>query len=241
VSDTCRWLHQQLEPLPVVHFPFDLGRLPTNGIYAFYEAGETGRHGSDKPRIVRIGTHREGNFRSRIGEHFLLDDARKMQLDATKPAPHDRSIFRKNLGRALLNRAGDPYLEIWNLDFTTRKNRDDHGQRRDIAKEKQIETEVTRILRETFSFRFIAMEGQAARMGSTGLESAFIGTVARCHECGPSPGWLGRYSPIARIRASGLWLVQHVDADEISDPDRKTIATAIAGTTAWLAEDGNPR
>ena len=31
----------------------------------------------------------------------------------------DRSIFRKNIGRAILNKNNDSFLEIWNLDFTT--------------------------------------------------------------------------------------------------------------------------
>ena len=34
------------------------------------------------------------------------------------PAPKDRSIFRKNIGRDLLNREKDPYLECWEADFT---------------------------------------------------------------------------------------------------------------------------
>jgi hypothetical protein len=68
--------------------------------------------------VVRIGTHRDGNFRSRIGEHFLLNES-KMNFTAENPAPHERSIFRKNIGRALLNRAGDDYLKTWEIDFTT--------------------------------------------------------------------------------------------------------------------------
>ncbi len=71
-ADLCRWLRDQLERLPVVH-PFDLNRLPENGIYFFYEKGEAWGHGGERPRIVRIGTHREGNFRKRIAEHFLFN------------------------------------------------------------------------------------------------------------------------------------------------------------------------
>jgi hypothetical protein len=33
---------------------------------------------------VRVGTHRDGNFQSRIGEHFLLDE-RKMHLREISP------------------------------------------------------------------------------------------------------------------------------------------------------------
>ena len=46
-----------------------------------------------------------------------------MNFDAFKPAPRERSIFRKNLGRALLNQLKDEYLKIWEIDFTSNKSR----------------------------------------------------------------------------------------------------------------------
>src|SRR4051794_23055133 len=90
MSEICKWLHEKLEHLPIVKSPFNLQNLPDNGIYFFYEKDENSNHddsqsggsdagGSDynfKPRIVRIGTHREGNFRSRLAEHFLLNDSK---------------------------------------------------------------------------------------------------------------------------------------------------------------------
>jgi hypothetical protein len=105
LSETCKWLHEQLELLPIFKYPFNLKLLPNNGIYFFYEEGENSDHGSGvpKPRIVRIGTHKENNFRSRISEHFLLNEL-KMNFTHTNPKPSDRSIFRKNIGRALLNK-----------------------------------------------------------------------------------------------------------------------------------------
>ena len=52
-------------------------------------------------RIVRIGTHRgDNNLYNRLKEHFINENK-------------DRSIFRKNIGRALLNKNQDSYLEIW--------------------------------------------------------------------------------------------------------------------------------
>jgi hypothetical protein len=36
-------------------------------------------------------------------------------------------------------------------------------------------------------------------------------------ECKPSEKWLGNYSPIEKVRKSGLWLTQHLDADEINN------------------------
>jgi hypothetical protein len=118
--------------------PFDSKLLPNNGVFFFYEEGENSDHGSgiSRSRIVRIGTHKENNFRSRISEHFLLNES-KMKFTQTNPKPSDRSIFRKNIGRALLNKQGDPdYLKVWEIDFTSNINRANHSHLRNIEKEK---------------------------------------------------------------------------------------------------------
>lgn len=233
MSDLCKWLHEQLEQLPTIRFPFTQEQLPKNGIYFFYEKGEIWGHDGNKPRTVRIGTHKGRNFRSRIKEHYLLDES-KMNFDRNKPKPSDRSIFRKNIGRALLNRDRDDYLQIWEIDFMTRKNRECLGHKRDIDKEKRIESKTTRILRERFYFRFVMIDGQTERMGSKGLESSLIGTVASCKLCKPSDKWLGNYSPKIQIKESGLWLVQHLKADEINKNDKETILNAIRRTKEWI-------
>jgi hypothetical protein len=70
------------------------------GIYILYQENERG-HGGD--RIVRIGTHGTSRdneeFLSRLTQHFI---------DENK----DRSVFRKHIGRALLNKKHDEYLKI---------------------------------------------------------------------------------------------------------------------------------
>jgi hypothetical protein len=233
VSEQCRWLHEKIEPLPLVSYPFDVDTLPPSGIYFFYERKEVWGHGGSKPRIVRVGTARDGNFRSRIAEHYLLHES-KMRFGENQPAPHDRSIFRKNLGRAVLNRAGDPYLSIWEVDMTSRRAREDFAGRRDIGKERSIEAEVTRLLQVDFSFRYIVLEGRERRMGSRGLESALIGTLARCRLCNPSPSWLGSYSPIPKIRERGLWLVQHLTSHEMTPEDQSRLGEAIITTQEFL-------
>lgn len=138
MTGTCRWLHERLDTLPMVRFPLAPANFPDDGIYFIYEEGESWGHGGTKPRIVRVGTSKDGNLRSRISEHFLLNES-KMDFDASRPAPHDRSIFRKNMGRAILKRERDPYLSTWEVDFTTHANRDELSHRRDIAKEKAVE------------------------------------------------------------------------------------------------------
>lgn len=124
-SEKCSWLHSQLESLPLIKFPFNVKSLPSNGIYFFYEQGEMTEHNYGNgpiPRVVRIGTHKENNFQSRISEHFLLNES-KMNFTIANAKPSDRSIFRKNIGRALLDKNNDYYMKIWNIDYTSKENR----------------------------------------------------------------------------------------------------------------------
>jgi hypothetical protein len=223
-----------LESLPQVRFPFDLKNLPSNGIYFFYEEGEQWSHGGNKPRIVRVGTHKDGNFRSRIAEHFLLNEA-KMNFDASKSPPHDRSIFRKNIGRVLLNKDNDPYLKVWNIDFTSKAERSSFSNLRDIDKEKKIERGITSIIRKQFFFCWVSIDSQEMRMGAKGLERALIGTLASCTECKPSLGWLGIHSPEKRIRKSGLWLVQHLGNSAMTQEEIHTITGEINKTRELLS------
>lgn len=215
MTEACKYLHEIVQSLPEVRWPFATDHLPRNGIYFFSEEGEYWGHGGDVARVVRVGTHREGNFRSRMADHFILSE-RKMEFTSKRAAPKDRSIFRKNIGRALLNRDKDPYLAVWEIDFTTRAVRESMSVRRDVEKERLTEREVTRNLRERFSFRWIEVEGQEQRMGSEGLEAALIGTLSACRECRPGAGWLGQFSPKPKITQSGLWLEQHLNAPSLS-------------------------
>jgi hypothetical protein len=109
-EEACTKLHQVLNSLSRYTFPQLSEELPSDGVSFLFESGQEG-HGGE--RIVHIGSHTgEGKLASRLREHVSLNK--------------DRSIFRKHLGRAMLQRAGDPYLAIWNLDFTTKKTREDH-------------------------------------------------------------------------------------------------------------------
>ena len=88
MSEICKWLQEQLELLPIFKYPFDLKLLPNNGVYFFYEEGENSDHGNgiNRPRIVRIGIHKENNFQSRISEHFLLNES-KMNFTIANSKP----------------------------------------------------------------------------------------------------------------------------------------------------------
>ena len=215
-DDLCQAVHEAARALPRVAYPFEPSDLPRDGIYLFFEAGEFDAHTGDE-RIVRVGTHRNGNFRSRISEHYLLD--KELDIMADRPAPKDRSIFRKNLGRAWILKQGIEYLEVWNIDFTTSRNRHKHAHRRDVVIEREVEDNVTVLLREGFSFAWVPVTAEAERMGTGGLEGRLIGTFAQCSACAASPKWLGRHSPDSRIRTSGLWQVHHLHHDPVDNAD----------------------
>lgn len=56
-----------------------------------------------------MGTHTsEGRLKARLKDHFISRNK-------------DGSIFRKNVGKALLSKIKDPYLDIWALDTSNKK------------------------------------------------------------------------------------------------------------------------
>ena len=228
MSERCKAFHEIVGKCRECRYPINMKKLPHNGIYFFYERGEMWGHGDSMPRIVRVGTHRNSNFQSRIRDHYIPDT--KMDFDAQKPTPHDRSIFRKNIGRAILNRDNSDYLRVWNIDFTTTENRKRYSHLRDIGFEKNMEQEITRLLQENFSFRYIPVENEAERMGKTGLESRLIGTLSSCHMCHASDNWLGQYSPVEKMKQSGLWLSQHLHSPGLTDKDMATLSEYVNGT-----------
>jgi len=74
-------------------------------------------------------------------------------------------------------------------------------------------------------------------MGSEGLERSLIGTIAHCKLCKPTDNWLGDYSPKKQIKESGLWLIHHLKANEISEGDKSAILSAITKTRKWVREE----
>lgn len=198
MSEACHALHATCARLPRHRFDFAPANLAGNGLYVLFEQGEQG-HGDD--RIVRIGTHRrQGGLVSRLREHFL---------NANK----DRSIFRKNVGRCLLVSRQDPFLSQWELDLTSRLNRQRFGPMLDAEKQLEVEAEVSDYIKNRLSFAVIPVNGREDRLK---LEAGLIGTVAQCSECRSSATWTGLHSPKTTIREYGLWQEQHVTSQPLS-------------------------
>jgi len=201
MSKNCNTIHQWFNGMRKFTFPFDKQEIPENGIYILFEKGEFA-HSTN--RIVRVGTHTGQNqLRSRLFQHFLKENK-------------DRSIFRKNIGRALLNKDKDNFLEKWELDLTTRNAKDKYSNSVDFDKQKEIEKRVTKYIQENFSFVVFQIDDKDKRLN---FESKIISTVSLCEECKPSKNWLGNFSPKEKIRKSGLWLVNELWKTPLNDED----------------------
>ena len=226
MSDVCCELHQLLDRLPMVHYPTNRYSMPNSGIYFFYEKGELWGHGKSKLRIVRVGTHYKTNFASKMNDHYV----EKIKIFKNKAAPKDRSIFRKNLGRAIIINENIDYLNTWNVSFASKINQNIHSSIRNVSLEKRIEEQIGDMLKRNFSFRFIIHDDKKLERDYMGLESKLIGTLAQCKECTPSKHWLGNHSPIKSIRESGLWQSQYITHHTLTSLDIKRLKRHITST-----------
>jgi len=205
----CLELHNLFNSLPRFSFPFDESKIPDNGIYILFQKGEFSHN---LERIVRIGTHTgEKQLLSRLKQHFLRENK-------------DRSIFRKNIGRALLNKYQDSFLEKWEVDLTTKASKSKFLNFINMEKQKKIEKQVSDFIRTNFSFAIMEINDKFKRLE---IESKIISTLSLCDECKPSNSWLGLFSPKEKIRESGLWLVNELYKNPIDESDLAEIKESL--------------
>ena len=201
MSEACQILHETLSRLPRLDAGFDQSRVPSSGVYVMFEHGEKA-HSTD--RIVRVGTHsgRGRILAQRLEEHFRKENK-------------DRSIFRKHIGRCILSKRQDPFLEQWNWDLTSRKNREQFGPHLDVEKE------VTDYLSRNITFIAIDVDGKDERLA---MEHSLLSTVASCGACQCSRGWLGRFHQNETIRQVGLWNIQGLKGQPLSKADAEQLS-----------------
>ena len=188
----------------------DIGNIPfNNGVYIIFENNEKYH---DFDRIVRIGTHTsENRLKERLKDHFIKKNK-------------NRSIFRKNIGKALLNKSKDPYLEIWSANTSNKTaSINKYGDLLDFSYEKEIEEKVSDYMKANLSFTCFEVKTEAERLF---WEKAIIATLSHEEDFSASENWLGNYSPEIEISTSGLWLKKGLDEkplDEISFSKLKMI------------------
>ena len=192
-SVSAELIHQYINSLRTYQTT-EINTIPfNNGIYFIMSKGIKF---NANDRIMRIGTHTsDGNLIKRLKQHYQSKQQRS-------------SIFRKNIGRCLLNKNSNSYLEIWNSDR--------NNALIDKEYERQIENEITNYLLENTYIICIQVKSKLDRLKYEG------GLISSLHS---DPGfdlpneWLGLYSPKAEIRQSGLWCVRGLTDPQLTNKE----------------------
>lgn len=183
-------------------YSFQLGnsiqQIPDNGIYIIFENGEKF---ANYDRIVRVGTHTGHNqLRARLKQHFIKENK-------------NRSIFRKNIGRCFLNKEQHPYLSLWELDITSRADKEKNLKLLNLEFERKLEKRISEHIQTNFSFCSFRVDTKEDRLF---WESRIVSTLAKATDVRPSPSWLGNSSTKAKIKTSGLWQVNELYKDHLT-------------------------
>lgn len=208
-------LHQLFNGQKRFSFPFEsfLMEIPRNGIYIIFEKGEKY---TDLDRIVRIGTHTGNNqLRFRLNQHFVKENK-------------NRSIFRKNIGRCFLNREKNPYLNLWELDTTSRADKEKNLRFLDVEFEKKIEKRISNYVQTNLSFCVFEIATKDERLF---WESKIASTLAKASYIKPSDQWLGNYSTKEKIKACGLWQVNELNNDSLAELEFEHLKLTILSNT----------
>ena len=191
-----------------------------NGLYFFYEAGETSDH-ARAGRIVRVGNHPHTQDRlpARLREHYRSGTGAK-----------NGSVLRRYLGGALVRRddGSSPCL----LPGPGVGHWERHGLR-ECARCEGYEARVTDCLRSSFRFRCVRIDDREER---NRLEALLVATLAACPTCRSSPAWLGQHAYSEIVRSSGLWNSDFVGGPYLGETDLQRLEALAA---ASRARDGN--
>ena len=158
-QETCGAVHDLLKPLPVVEQPD--GVSIKDGLYFFYEEGESSSHASEG-RIVRVGNHprSDGTLARRLRQHYR--------------GGKNGSVFRKFLGGALM-RAESP-----NHPCLTPGPGQGHWERQDekpCDRCRPVERRVSLLLRTSFRVRCVFIPD---RMERNRFEALLIASLSSC-------------------------------------------------------------
>ena len=179
-----------------------------NGIYIFFQNGEKYK---EFDRIVRVGTDTGQNqLKSRMSQHLTKENK-------------DRSIFRKNIGRAMLSKANNPLLDYWNIDFTTKKNKELYFDEKKAATCMAIESQISDFMRENFSFVVFRVDTKEERLK---FEEGIISALYNANDFIASADWLGNYVPETRgtyVKKSRMWLSQGLKAEPLNNKELQKI------------------
>ena len=174
------------------------GRMcwPNRGVYFFQEPGEERSDTGDGPRIVRVGTHAlKASARSTLWERL-----RQHKGTIRGSGNHRGSVFRRLVGRCLIERDGPPCRSWGKGSSAPRSVRD---------AERPLEKRVSAVI-GAMPFLWLAVEdSQRGYIERNAI--ALLSNFGKPSLDPSSRGWLGRWSDRDRVKGSGLWNSNHVD------------------------------
>lgn len=201
--DIYDYIHEFFNNEKRFSFPYDKKNLKeiteSNGLYVLFEKGEKY---NNLDRIVRVGSH-DGNDRliKRLGNHF-------------NSKIHRTSIFRKHIGRCILNIENNEYLEHWNRPFKSKIEKEIHGEFVDLEYEKIYEELVTSHINANLSFALIPKIFDKLKRDR--IEEGLISSLNQSNMKISSENWLGNFHPDLRIRNAKIWNIEYLKHQPLS-------------------------
>ncbi len=207
IKNSCLLLHKLFNEQTMYGYT-EIDSIPfNNGIYIIFEKGETYKGYS---RIVRVGTHTSPNrLKARLKDHYISKNK-------------DGSIFRKNIGKAILNQRNDAYLSNWNVDTSKPANK----HYINYSLQAGIEDSVSTYLQENTFFTVFEVTDLTERMR---LESGIIATLNNDESFKKSVSWLGNYSTEHEIVNSGMWLKKGLNDRSLSGEELNMLIQILDG------------
>jgi len=175
-----------------------------NGIYIFFEKGE--KFG-EWDRIVRVGTD--------LGQNHLINRLKQHLVKENK----DSSVFRKNIGRAILSKTNNPLIDYWNIRFTIKENKELFYNEEKAEECKKIEKQITEFMNSKLSFVVFPLQTKEERLR---FEKAIISSLYNCADFTESENWLGNYVPetqYTHVNSSHMWLSKGLHAKPLTDQE----------------------
>lgn len=182
-----REIHRLVQALPKYNY-LTIDEIPfEEGVYFIIDKNEIF---DEYPRIVRVGTHKgDGRLKKRLKQHFMTEDK-------------NGSILRKYIGGALLSQKKDEYLETWKYNSRDHEVYKKCKSHININKERAIEAEVSKYLRECTSFCCINIKKCDERLK---FKENVLRSLYEDESFKPTDDWLGKSSPMLHIGVYGLW------------------------------------
>ncbi|HGE70179.1 TPA: hypothetical protein ENX78_05040 [Candidatus Poribacteria bacterium] len=202
----CSKIHSLLDLLPLFTDPSLVPFI--DGLYFFYEKGESSFHGPEG-RVVRVGNHprSDGNLIGRLRQHYFGNK--------------NASVFRKFLGGALLRAANQnhpclspgPGLGHW-----------EKQDARTCERCQPVEVQVSALFQSRFKFRCVEIVDRHER---NKFEALLIASLATCSVCRPTAHWIGLSAYSSKIHKCGLWNSQHVNGMIMNSNDIQRFAELV--------------